>query len=245
MYCPSCGAWNPDDSKFCGKCGRPVQAATAAPSRPGVDVVRPNRSGLCLGILLACILVVLGAVAVGVYLLRDQLGGIWPGAAVQPTEVIASPTPSRTSAPVQPTATLLPSPSPAITATETPTLPPEPSPTPRATPTPAQRTFKVVYSGCIPHAQSLGSVKGRVLNKTGSAILGARVRITIDGYDWQSNANPATTNVDGWYEWILQVGQRVQFVEVTVDGKSVQFSPASLEVKATGGCFPRVDFLEQ
>jgi hypothetical protein len=244
MYCPSCGAWNPDESKFCGRCGRAVQATPATPSRLGGDVAQPKRSGLCLGILLACVLVALGAVAVGVYLLRDQLG-IWPGAVVQPTAVVASPTASMTSAPVEATATPLPSPSPAVPATETPTPTLAQSPTPTATPTPAQRAFKAVYGGCIPHAQSLGSVKGRVLDKKGNAIPRAKVRIKIDGYDWQSDANPAATNADGWYEWILQVDQKVQFVELTVDGKSVSFSPRDLEVKATSSCFQRVDFVEQ
>lgn len=245
MYCPSCGAWNPDDSKFCGRCGRSVQGTTADPARLGEDAAPPRRSGLCLGILLACVLIALAVVALGVYLLRDQLGGIWPGAGVQPTVVVASPTPFRTSVPVESTATPPPSLTPAVTETEAPTPTPVQSPAPTATPTPPQRSFKVVYAGCIPHAQELGSVKGRVLNKNGNSIPGSRVRISIDGYDWQSDANPATTNADGWYEWILQVDQKVQFVELTVDGKSVRFSPTTLEVKATGGCFQRVDFVEQ
>jgi hypothetical protein len=91
----------------------------------------------------------------------------------------------------------------------------------------------------------LGSVKGQVFDKKGNVIQGAQVRITIDGYDWKSDANPATTNPDGWYEWILAVGQKIKFVELTVDGKPVPFSPQELEVTTTGGCFQRVDFVEQ
>jgi hypothetical protein len=88
-------------------------------------------------------------------------------------------------------------------------------------------------------------VKGQVFDKKGAVIAGAKVRITIDGYDWKSDANPATTNGDGWYEWILQIGQKVKFAELIVDGQAVSFSPTDLEVKATGGCFERVDFIEQ
>lgn len=254
MYCASCGAWNPDDSKFCGKCGRHVQTTTGTPSRFGEGGAQPSRTGLCLITLMAGILIALGAVAIGAFVLRDQLSTIWPRSSVRPTDVVASLTPSVTRAPVGATATLLPSPSPteagqstapppAVTATLTPT--PARSPTPTPTSTPPGRTFKLVYRDCMPHAQSLGSVKGQVLDKKGAAIPGAKVRITIDGYDWKSDANPATTNADGWYEWILQVGQKVKFVELTIDGQSVSFSPKDLEVKAIGGCFQRVDFIEQ
>jgi len=263
MYCPSCGAWNPDDSRFCGKCGRPVQSPTGTPSPNGWrDSVsgfgggdaQPRRSSLCLIVLMASILVTLGVVAVGAFVLRDQLGSIWPRPAVRPTNVVGSPTPSVTRVPVGPSATPLPSlspteaglsatPPPAATATPAPA--PVHSATPPPTPTPPQRAFKLVYRGCTPHAQSLGSVKGQVFSKNGGVIAGAKVRITIDGYDWKSDANPATTNGDGWYEWILQVGQKVKFVQLTVDGRSVSFSPTDLEVKATGGCFQRVDFIEQ
>lgn len=30
MFCPNCGDANPDEAKFCGKCGRPMPAAAAA-----------------------------------------------------------------------------------------------------------------------------------------------------------------------------------------------------------------------
>jgi hypothetical protein len=88
-------------------------------------------------------------------------------------------------------------------------------------------------------------VKGQVFDQEGSVIPGARVRITINGYEWQSAANPAVTNFDGWYEWTLEVGQKVQFVELTVDGKAAAFSPVGFEVEARGGCFQRVDFFEE
>ena len=253
MYCPSCGAWNPDDSRFCGKCGRPVQTAGGARARFGGDGARA-RGGLCLATLVASVLLALGILAVGAFVLRDQLGSIWPRPAITPTDVTVSITPSATTALAESTRTPLPStspteaqqsitPPPVATATLRPT--PELSPTPAPTPTSAQRSFSLVYRGCTPHGQSLGSVKGQVLDKSAQVIPGAKIRITVDGYDWQSDANPATTNADGWYEWILQVGQKVRFVELTVDGRAALFSPQDLEVEATGGCFHRVDFIEQ
>ena len=102
-----------------------------------------------------------------------------------------------------------------------------------------------MYKQCIPHGFGLGSVKGQVFDKGGKIIPGAKVRITINGYEWRSEANPATTNQDGWYEWTLEVGQKVQFVELFVGGKSVPFSPKGFEVEARGGCFQRVDFVEE
>nr|MBC7245457.1 carboxypeptidase regulatory-like domain-containing protein [Chloroflexota bacterium] len=178
-------------------------------------------------------------------MLRDRLALVWQSFVVQPTATSAFPGifPSPTKTLVQATATPFPSPSPSPTVTETPA--PTLSPTPTEKPTPPQRVFRLVYRNCIPHALSLGSVKGQVFDKTGKVIPGAKVRITINGYEWQSDANPATTNVDGWYEWILEPGQRVQFVELIVDGKSVPFSPRDLEVTATSGCFQRIDFVEQ
>ncbi len=70
------------------------------------------------------------------------------------------------------------------------------------------------------------------------------MRITINGYEWNSDANPARTNQDGWYEWILEPGQKVQFVELLIGDQSVAFSPVGFEVEARGGCFQRVDFVE-
>lgn len=236
MYCPSCGAWNPDDSRFCGKCGRPVEGTR--PSRHG-------GSGLCLITVVAGVLVLLATAAVAAFTLQDRLGGLWPGRVTEPTQVAVSPTPSATQVPILPTEAPPPSPTASSTATPTSTPTPDVSSTPTPTPTPPRGTFQLLYRGCIPHGQSLGSVKGQVFDRTGAVIAGARVRITIDGYDWQSDANPATTNVDGWYEWILAVGQKIKFVELVVDGKPVLFSPQELEVTTTSGCFQRVDFAQQ
>ncbi len=235
MYCSNCGAWNPEESEFCAKCGRPLQAASKQR--------QTKRTGLCLVIAIAGVLLFVAIVAVGAFLVRDHLARIWQGFTAQPTQVAVIPTPLPTEAPIQATVTptLLPSPSPISTELPTPT----PSLTPTQKATPPQPTFKLVYRECIPHGLSLGSVKGQVFDKKGKVIPGAKVRIMINDYEWESEANPATTNSEGWYEWILEPGQRVKFVELIVAGQSVPFSPRDFEVEATGGCFQRVDFEQQ
>lgn len=237
MYCTKCGAWNPDESKFCAKCGQKLEEAGPAEKQ---GVVIPTRVIGLLGLV-----IVLIALCVGAYAMRDRIRGVWQGVVSKPTEVAVLPsaTPSRTPirATATPTRTATASPSPTVTEIPSPTA----SPPPTATPTPRVRTFNLVYHDCIPHGFALGSVKGQVFDASGNVIPGAKVRITINGHEWQSEANPATTNFDGWYEWTLDVGQKVQFVELIVNGESVPFSPQDFEVKATGSCFQRVDFVEQ
>ena len=234
MYCSSCGAWNPDDSDFCATCGCPMQRGRTSRGRGGMRT--------CLIIALAAF-VLLIAVAAGAFLLRGQLMRAWQSILGQPARVTATPTAVATQAPtlVAPTSTPVPSSTP--TAYQSPM--PARTETPTMTPTTVQRMFTLVYRGCVPHALSLGSVKGQVFDKKGSVIPGAKVRITIDDYEWKSDANPATTNQDGWYEWTLEPGQRIKVVELIVGGHSVPYSPGNVEVTATGGCFQRIDFVEQ
>lgn len=239
MYCTHCGAWNPDKSKYCAKCGRRLEQAASDRSRRIQD-----HSG---ALAVVGIVLVAAVLCIAAYAIRDTLYGVWQGLVSEPTQDALLPTASATLVPMHATATatatatVTPSRSPAATQVPSPT----PSPTVAATPTPLERSFRLVYGQCIPHGFSLGSVKGQIFGKNGSVIPGARVKITINGYDWQSAANPATSNAAGWYEWTLEVGQKVQFVELTVDGKSVPFSPRDFEVEATGGCFQRVDFVEE
>jgi hypothetical protein len=239
MYCPHCGAWNPEESKFCGKCGQPLRTMPTSRRERWIP------SGL--GVAGISLLVLVTIAVIGAFMMRDRLGRAWQSFIAQPTQtqvpVIPTPTMTPTQVPIQPTATLTALPIPSPTSTELPT--PVVSPTTTQTPTPIQPTFKLIYKECNRPGLALGSVKGRVFNKEGGVIPGAKVRITIDGYEWESDANPARTNAEGWYEWILEVGQKVQFVELIVDGKSVPFSPLGFEVEAIGGCFQRVDFIEQ
>jgi hypothetical protein len=235
MYCTNCGAWNPDESKYCGKCGQRLEA-TEPRSRP-IPV------SLLVG--LAALLFVAIIIVVGAFVARDRLLRAWDSFFAQPTEIAVLPTATITQIPLVATAT----PTLERTLTPTPTVlaTPSPSPTstPAATPTPRGRTFKLVYRDCVPHGLSLGSVKGQVWDKAGNVIPGSKVRITINGYEWESDANPATANSAGWYEWILDVGQDVQFVELIVDGRSVPFTPDEFEVEARASCFQHVDFVEQ
>jgi hypothetical protein len=182
---------------------------------------------------------------VGGFAARDRLLRAWDSLFAQPTQVAVLPTATVTQAAIAPTATQTAEPT--ATATPTQMASPSPSSTPTiaATATPQGRRFELVYLECVPHGLSLGSVKGQVWDKAGKVIPGVKVRITIDGYEWESDANPATTNGAGWYEWILEVGQEVQFVELVVDGRSVSFTPDDFVVEARSSCFQRVDFFEQ
>jgi predicted nucleic acid-binding Zn ribbon protein len=232
MYCANCGAWNQEESVFCANCGRPLAEK---------QTQRKARIGLCLLLVLGLVAVVLIVVVVGALLLRERLSAAWQGFVSQPTPtlMVAATPPTQTAILVTPT--LPPSPTPTLYVP--PTTTPMPTVTPK--PTAAQRTFKLVYKQCVPHGSSLGSVKGQVFDKSGRVIPGAKVRIRINDFDWKSDANPATTNAEGWYEWTLEVEQKVKFMELTVAGRTVPFSPEGFEVKSQGGCFQRVDFVEQ
>jgi hypothetical protein len=194
---------------------------------------------------LAALLFVAIAIAVGAFLARDRLLRAWNSFVAQPTKIAVLPTATITPVPIVATATPTLEPTPTSTPTVLATPTASPTSTPAATPTPKGRRFKLVYHDCVPHGLSLGSVKGQVWDKAGKVIPGSKVRITINGYDWESDANPATTNSAGWYEWILDVGQDVQFVELVVDGRSVPFTPEEFEVEARASCFQHVDFVEQ
>jgi hypothetical protein len=193
----------------------------------------------------AGVLLVLAIMALGVFVVRDRLLDMWQALFAEPTPVAAVPSPEATEVVGQTLAAPTLSPVPSLSPTPISLSTSTPSPTPIETPTPQQRGFALIYKNCVPHSLSLGSVKGQVWDKYGEVIPGARVRIMIDDYDWESDANPATTNPDGWYEWVLETGQRVKFVELIVEGESVAFSPDDFEVKATGGCFQHVDFVEE
>jgi hypothetical protein len=146
---------------------------------------------------------------------------------------------------VQPTATPVP---PTPTSTPTPTLTPVPTSTPRptATPSPVPRDrYLVEYLECEPHNAGLGSVKGQVFDREGNIIQGAQVEIWIGGVPWDSPAHPATTNQDGWFEWVLSLDQTVQFHALYVNGREADMDPADFEVKTISGCFQHVNLRQQ
>ncbi|UCC65281.1 MAG: hypothetical protein JSV36_09680, partial [Anaerolineae bacterium] len=158
---------------------------------------------------------------------------------------------------VTPFATPAPSPTLSPTATDTlgpiptPTFSPAPTstrtPTVTATPTVPAKAFELVYLGCQPHTSDLGSVKGQVFDTTGTVIPGAQVEILINGQRWDDPANPAKTNEEGWYEWVLGTGQVIRFVALYVDAERVSFASGvdPVEVEARAGCFQHVNFRQK
>jgi hypothetical protein len=117
---------------------------------------------------------------------------------------------------------------------------------PTPTPTPSD-LFVIEYLGCKPHGREQGSVKGQVFDAEGRPIANGRAWVTIwiDGRPWDSDANPAPTNVDGWYEWFLSLNQIIRFVKLEVDGREVPFGPQNFEVPTVSGCFQHVNFRQQ
>lgn len=104
--------------------------------------------------------------------------------------------------------------------------------------------FVIRHKGCIGGtSRGIGLVKGQVFRRNGQIIVGAVVEVLIEGQ--RGIVPPGRTNQDGWYEWNLTPGQRVRFVSLVVDGRSVAFTPANFEVISTGGCYQRVDFVER
>ena len=82
MFCPACGAENPDNAKFCGKCSQrlPAAAPTQQPEQeePGsiIDVggdTETVSNGLKYGILGASVLVPLIGIVMGaIYLAKGE-----------------------------------------------------------------------------------------------------------------------------------------------------------------------------
>lgn len=118
--------------------------------------------------------------------------------------------------------------------------------TPALTPSPTPDSiFAVEYLGCKPHDLTSGSVKGQVFDARGNIIQGAQVEISINGVRWDSPANPATTNEEGWYEWVLGLDQTIRFVALYVDGRQVTIDPADYEVVTKSKCFQQVNFRQR
>jgi len=75
MFCPKCGQQNPDEAKFCGKCGATVSIAAAPPpqpaySAPGVSsgAVSPMLKN---GMIIASIILPIVGIVAGVMFLLD------------------------------------------------------------------------------------------------------------------------------------------------------------------------------
>lgn len=90
MFCPACGDTNPDDARFCGKCGAAL-APRREESKPPVDHVQAQApgvdSGLKVGVVLGIVfLPILGALAgcvLGIVFMNDSnpakraVGKLW------------------------------------------------------------------------------------------------------------------------------------------------------------------------
>jgi uncharacterized membrane protein YvbJ len=86
MFCPKCGQQNPDEAKFCGKCGAAVSVAPAVPGRPSPEppkdtgVITP---GMKNGMIAASIILPIVGIVVGIiYMLDDnpqkkEAGKLW------------------------------------------------------------------------------------------------------------------------------------------------------------------------
>jgi hypothetical protein len=110
---------------------------------------------------------------------------------------------------------------------------------------PEKADFVLEYVGCVPHASDLGSVKGQVFDRAGNIIVGAQVKIWINGAVWDNPFNPATTNDAGWYEWVFALDQYVQFAGLYIGGQRVSFGPRDLIVKTQPACFHHVNFRQR
>ncbi len=143
----------------------------------------------------------------------------------------------------RPTSTAPPTSTPAPpTRTSTPTPVPTPMATATTAPSPTPRDLYVIeYLECQPHNIALGSVKGQVFDAQGNIIVGAQVEIWLNGAPWDSSSNPATTNEDGWYEWILGLDQTVRFNALYVGGQQATIDPPDFEVVTVSGCFQHVN----
>jgi len=111
--------------------------------------------------------------------------------------------------------------------------------------TSGEGAFALEHLGCVPHAFDLGSVKGQVFDRAGNIITGAQVEIWLHGAPWNDEANPATTNEDGWYEWVLAVDLDVRFAALYVDGRRVSFSPRDVVIMTQPACFQHVNFRQR
>lgn len=86
MFCPKCGQSNPDEAKFCGKCGAAVSAAAPKPvhavSGAATDAEVVSQ-GMKNGMLVASIILPVIGIVVGIVYLLDanpakkEAGKLW------------------------------------------------------------------------------------------------------------------------------------------------------------------------
>jgi uncharacterized membrane protein YvbJ len=87
MFCPKCGQQNPDEAKFCGKCGAAVSAAPAGqPNRAVPEAAKDTgviSPGMKNGMIAASIILPIVGIVVGIIYLLDanpekkEAGKLW------------------------------------------------------------------------------------------------------------------------------------------------------------------------
>jgi len=144
---------------------------------------------------------------------------------------VQSPLPASTP-PIAPTA------SPRASVTVTATLAASP---PSRSPTPESRVWDVRYLGC--ESPGANAVKGRVFDREGGIVYGARVFVTLDGWPYDL---PAISNEAGWYEFYLDEGLRAQIDRVVIAGEEQPLAgDVDMEFPVRPDCFQRVDLRER
>lgn len=75
MFCPKCGHRNPDEAKFCGRCGESTVAPVAAPlgADPSGKAGESGAvsTGMKVGISIATVVIPLIGIVMGILYLRD------------------------------------------------------------------------------------------------------------------------------------------------------------------------------
>jgi uncharacterized membrane protein YvbJ len=88
MFCPKCGQQNPDEAKFCGKCGAAVSAASAGggPGRAAPEAAKDTgviTPGMKNGMIAASIFLPVVGIVVGIIYMLDanpekkEAGKLW------------------------------------------------------------------------------------------------------------------------------------------------------------------------
>lgn len=63
MFCPKCGLNNPDEAKFCGKCGATMATSVVTPPPPAVSKTKKMKIGIIIGtIFIPLIGIIMGAI---------------------------------------------------------------------------------------------------------------------------------------------------------------------------------------
>ena len=111
---------------------------------------------------------------------------------------------------------------------------------PSATPTrpdPLAGRYLVEYLGCERHGSGVGTVKGRILDRQGNVVAGAEVRITLNGWPYDT---PVRSNEAGWYEFYLDKDLKVKIESLRIEGREI-VTQHNFVIDPKTGRTPRVE----